>query len=207
MKTRIAILSVFALALALSGAVFAAPDKDPASRLAEQLSLDEEQTEAVGQLMAEHRHKMKEMKQSEDFERGPEMREQMTAAREALHEKIRAVLNPEQAEKFDRMVERMHGHDGKHMSGKKGRHAMAGRGGMKGRDKSPDWSALDLSEEQRSQLEALHQAHREEMRALRESHHEQMREILTDEQIDKLRERHHGKHGKRADRRHGRDDH
>ena len=76
--------------------------------------------------------------------------------------------------------------------------ATAQRGMMRGDGPRVFMQELDLSDEQREQLDALHESHVEEMkelrgeldfealRALRENHRAQMREILNDEQRDKM---------------------
>ena len=47
---------------------------------------------------------------------------------------------------------------------------------------------MNLTEEQKTQMKALHEKHREEIKALREKHQQEVKAILTDEQWKKLQE-------------------
>lgn len=158
------IRSIVALACCIAGtAALAQPDPDRATeRLSERLALDEAQTSAVAEMLTEHHA-------------------EMAASRERMHERIRALLTSEQAERFDAMRSRMSTREGR---GDRHRQhdRMHGRmGERRDRANKPRWADLELSDEQRSQLEAEHQRHREQMQHLRESHQQAMREILGDD--------------------------
>lgn len=170
------------LALATSLALASPGKGNPGERLAERLDLSDSQRAELSVLFEQHQSSMQEA------------REQRMAAREQLHESIRALLTAEQAERFDEMRAQHQGSD----HGKMGRHGhmgkhRAGRGMMREPSALPHFDGIDLSEDQRGQLEALHEAHRTEMQALREAHHEQLQEILTEEQYEQLQSHHAGR--------------
>jgi Spy/CpxP family protein refolding chaperone len=89
---------VLALAVAgtlgLSFSAMAQNNDERGTRLAERLDLTTEQQEQIDALRAAHREEMREM------------RDQREQARSALHDEIRAILTPEQAEEFDAMEHR-----------------------------------------------------------------------------------------------------
>ncbi|MFW5927513.1 MAG: Spy/CpxP family protein refolding chaperone [Wenzhouxiangella sp.] len=186
MQTRILKQFLIGTTLALAASLaLASPGKgNPGERLAERLDLSDSQRVELNELFEQHQSSMQEV------------REQRKEAREQLHESIRALLTAEQAERFDEMRARHdrgeRGHGGHH--GHKGK-AGACRG-MRESGEGPGFDGIDLSEDQRAELEAMHEAHREEMQSLREAHHEQVREILTEEQYEQLRSKHgHDKRG------------
>lgn len=196
MKSTTLLISI--VFMALSSLAAADSGDARAQRLADQLDLDEAQTEAVDELISKHRHGMREQMASHDS-RGSQRREQMRASRKALHADIRELLTPEQAEKFDRLIAQrrsmMSERRGRreHMRGE--RHS-GRRGMMHNRDRGmapcgsrgfePDFSKLDVSEGVRARLEAMHKEHRAEMTRMHQRHRDEMRELIGDEELEKL---------------------
>lgn len=169
-----------------------------AQHLADQLDLDQAQTEAIDKLIGEHRDGMRTQMESQDL-RGPERREHMRAQREALHGKIRDVLTAEQAEQFDHLISERHGTMSQHrgergyMRGKRhsGRQGMMrkGRRGAGACDHTgfnPDFSELDISEGMRARLEAMHKEHRDAMEKMHMQHRDEMRQLIGEEELEKL---------------------
>jgi Spy/CpxP family protein refolding chaperone len=151
--------------LILSAPVLAKPDHNPSQHLAEKLELSSDQQVQVSALFEAHRETIRA--------EGSRERGDRREARMALHAEIRELLNTEQAEQFDNLLQRQ-------QRGYKGRNHRdhAGKGGM--------FQALDLSDEQRSELRTLMREHRDQEGAGRSELREQMREILTEEQIAQL---------------------
>ncbi|MFW5816704.1 MAG: hypothetical protein ACOCVP_07580 [Wenzhouxiangella sp.] len=104
MKTRTPVLSKLSLALtlaaglALAGNALAQGHADPMSRLSERLTLTSEQETEIQALFQDHRRYMREQARENRAER--------RQARLMLREEIRALLDEEQAQKFDAMAER-----------------------------------------------------------------------------------------------------
>jgi len=174
--TSLVLLGLSSLALA-SG---------PADHLTSKLDLDEQQAATITALVEEHRDYMANEIEWRDADGNPnpEAREQARAAREALKEEILAVLDADQAEKFEQMQAR-HGK----------RHGRKGRGGH---PFARALHELDLSEEQQDSIHAL-MAERE---ARRQQEHEQFRSelesILTEEQLAELEDMRDKRHGHRG---------
>lgn len=145
----------------------------PADHLADKLDLDEQQATTITALVEEHRDYMANEIQWRDADGNPnpEAREQARAAREALEAEILAVLDADQAEKFEQMKDKR----GKHHGRKDRGHSFARA-----------LHELDLSEEQQDSIHAL----MAERKAQRQQEHEQFRSelesILTEEQLAEL---------------------
>lgn len=108
-KTLLAL--TVAAALGLSFSALAENQGQRGQRLADELNLTTEQQAEIDGLRAAHRETMQGL------------RAERQEARTALHEEIRAVLTPEQAEKFDAM---------EHRRGERRQNAMQGGRGRKG---------------------------------------------------------------------------
>ena len=95
MKTGRVLAGVVVVMLAASSVAFAkGKDHDPQKhldRMTKKLELTEQQRGQVEQIMTDYRGRM------------DGLRSQMEALRKEKHEKISAVLTPEQKEKFDKM--------------------------------------------------------------------------------------------------------
>lgn len=155
------------LVLATSLALAGPGNGNPGEHLAERLDLSESQRAELTELFEQQR--------------------------EPMRESIRAILTPEQAERFEQMQAR-HGQGERSHMGRHDHKGMADSGrGMRGPGKGPGFDGIDLSEEQRAELKDLHEGHRPEMQALREDHREQMQEILTEEQYEQLKSRYAGR--------------
>ncbi|NDY94776.1 periplasmic heavy metal sensor [Wenzhouxiangella limi] len=104
MKTQTPVLSKLTLALALVGSLaitsnaLAQGHPDPVPRLSERLSLTTEQETEIQALYQAHRRDKREQ--------GRENRAERRQARVMLREEIRALLDDEQAQKFDAMAQR-----------------------------------------------------------------------------------------------------
>lgn len=104
MNTQTPVLSKLTLALALIGSLaitgnaLAQGYPDPVARLSERLSLTTEQETEIQALFQAHRQDMREQ--------GRENRTERRQARVLLREEIRALLDDEQAQKFDAMAQR-----------------------------------------------------------------------------------------------------
>ena len=151
----------------------------PGPWMLERLDLTDEQEEQLQGLRKKH------------GEARREQREAMAAMAEEQREAVMNILTGEQQETL------------KEMRGRRGRF-FEGRGG-KGRDRFDMWrggkgrdhagrrgmgafSRLDLTDEQKEQLEELRTGHREEMRETRQKHRTALENVLTDEQRQKLEE-------------------
>lgn len=117
LKTRINRLS---LALATAGLMAVSlptlaneHGKSVPEHMAERLELSTEQRAQISLLMQVHREQMRSLRESGDLDRS-----QVREGRQALREEIRALLNEDQAVKFDAMKEgrgqreRRHSRDG-----------------------------------------------------------------------------------------------
>lgn len=157
----------------------------PAGHLADKLDLDEQQAATITALVEEHRDYMANEIQWRDADGNPnrDARQQARAAREALEAEILAVLDADQAEKFEQM---------KHNRGK--HHGRRGRGHAFARA----LHQLDLSEEQRDSIHAL----MAERRSRRQLEHEQFRteleSILTEAQLAELKDMRDKRRGHRG---------
>lgn len=104
MATRTPVVKKLTLALAVAGSLLmggnalAEDHRDPVSRLSEHLELTALQQAEIQELFAAHRHNMRESAR--------ENRSERREARATLREEIRALLDDEQARKFDEMVHR-----------------------------------------------------------------------------------------------------
>lgn len=169
MKALSSIIPVVILALA--ALPVAAEDIHPrAQRLAERLSLDDEQTREISDLMVEHRQAMRERMSSEDQPRGRELRDRLRESREQLKERIRGVLTEEQAETFDQL--------GTRAGRPAGRRLRENRGERAGREGRLATSNLDA--EKREELRALRERQREEIQSLRARHRQEMQALMED---------------------------
>ena len=149
----------------------------PGPWMLERLDLTGEQKEQLQELRREHR----------EARRG--QREAMAAMVEEQREAVMNILTGEQRETLEEMLGRrgrfFDGRGGKGRDrydmwrGGKGRDH-AGRGGMGA------FSRLDLTGEQKEQLEELRTVHREEMRETRRKHRTALENVLTDEQREQL---------------------
>lgn len=169
--TRISIsLKKLSLALAAAGALtlaaplLAKPGDQFGERLANRLELTSEQQARIETLHEVHRDQMRQRRQQADGERGARRE-----SRAALNEEIRQLLSDEQAEQFDAMQR-------------------PGYGGHGGDWRGGQFKALDLSDDQRSELRQLMREQRRQERSNRSALREQMQEILTEEQRDQLEE-------------------
>ncbi len=176
MSIRIPSKSLSALAVAALIAVSGSALAHRQAPSAERLELSETQQAQIATLIEVER----EQRRAERAE-GERNRAAMRESRQALREEIRAVLTPEQAERFDAMKsQRKHRHRGH--GGRYGRgHPLAG---------------LDLSDEQRSALRERMQALRAEgEQPDRGAWREALGDILTEQQLATLAERRQAKRG------------
>ncbi|TVQ34388.1 MAG: hypothetical protein EA370_10735 [Wenzhouxiangella sp.] len=168
-------------ALTLAAPVLAHPGHNMAERLAERLELTSEQQVQIQNLYEAHRDQMRALRNQEDGQRA---RGAWREGRLALNEEIRELLSDEQAEQFDAMQRR----------------GYKGRGGQR---HGGAFQALDLSDEQRSELRTLMRQQRGQERSDRAAMREQMREILTEEQRTRLDEAMQARGERRGDRGYG----
>ncbi|MEM7053333.1 MAG: hypothetical protein AAF446_02180 [Pseudomonadota bacterium] len=113
LSTFIAVLAVvFLSSLALA--------RGPVDRLAEELNLSDAQVTTISALFEAHRDAMHAEFGERDRDNRPdaETRERMKQARDALHAEIVAVLDADQAERFEQITEE-----------RRGRHRKPGRRG------------------------------------------------------------------------------
>ena len=145
----------------------------PMLRMLEHLDLTDGQKEQLQALRKEH---MKAMR---------EQRETTAAMGEERREAVMNILTEEQQETLKEMRGKFFGRRG---WGGKDRHDM--RRGGKGHDMRRGgkgaFSRLDLTNEQKEQLEELREEQRTEMRETRQKHRTALENVLTDEQREKL---------------------
>lgn len=153
-------------ALTLAAPVLAHPKHDMVERLADRLELTSEQQDEVKGLYEVHRDQMRALYRQEEGQRD---RNAWRESRMALNAEIREVLTDEQIEQFDAMQRRGY----KNRGGKR-------HGGQ--------FRALDLSDEQRSEMRTLMREQRGQEHSDRAALREQMREILTEDQQAQLDE-------------------
>ena len=148
----------------------------PGPWMLERLDLTGEQKEQLQELRKKHREARREQ------------REAMAAMVDEQREAVMNILTGEQQEALKEMRGRFF--DGRGGMGRdrygmwrggKGRDH-PGRGGMGA------FSRLDLTGEQKEQLEELRTGHREEMRETRRKHRTALENVLTEEQREKLEE-------------------
>ena len=161
--------------------------RGPVDNLAERLDLDEQQIATITALFDEHREYMQSGIQWRDADGNPnpEAREQVRAAREALHQEILAILDEDQAARFEQMKER-----------RERRHAGAGRGNRGGNRLAYALGQLDLSDEQKEAVQTLMAEHRAERMHDRGALRSELASILTEEQLaelESMREAHRGR--------------
>lgn len=174
--------------LCLSSLVLA---RGPADKLTEALDLDEQQAATISTLFEEHRDYMQNEIEWRDADgnRIPEAREKARSAREALHQEILAVLDEEQAARFEQMKER-----------KEHRHARDRHHNRyhnrRGNRMAYALGQLDLSDQQEEAIQALMAEQKSERGHQREQFRTQLESILTEAQLAKLdamREEHRGR--------------
>lgn len=156
-------------ATALLAASSLAIARGPVGHLSERLDLDDEQAATIAALFEEHRDHMRhdiEWRDA-DGQLDPEALDRARAAREALQEEILAVLDPEQAERFERMSER--------------RGILRGGGRM-----ARVFDSFDLSEEQKTALRVLKAEHRVQRMNRREAFLSELASILDADQLAEL---------------------
>ncbi|RFF29210.1 hypothetical protein [Wenzhouxiangella sediminis] len=161
--------------------------RGPVDNLAERLDLDEQQVATITALFDEHRDYMHNEIQWRDADGNPdpEAREQVRAAREALHQEILAVLDEEQAARFEQMKEH-----------RERRHARAGHDKRRGNRLAYALGQLDLSDQQKEAIQTLMAEHRAERMHERGALRSELASILTEEQLAELetmREAHRGR--------------
>lgn len=166
------LLLVAATVFVLASSFAAAGEIQPrAARLAERLSLDDEQTREISELMVAHREAVRERLESGEQPRGRELRDRLRESREQLHEQIREVLTPEQAEAFDQLGAR---------AGRPVERRRDDRGaGERARPESR-MTRSNLDAEKREEMRALRERQREEIRSLRARHRQQMQALMQD---------------------------
>lgn len=171
---KAALLFVSAAVFALAAPSVTAEEIHPrAERLAERLSLDDEQTREISDLMVAHREAMREQLESDEQPRGRELRDRLRESRAQLQEQIRGVLTDEQAESFDRLGSRA----GRGMERRgRGNRADDGAAESEGR-----MAGANLDAEKREQLRALRERQREEVRSLRARHREEVQALMEGE--------------------------
>lgn len=167
-------------ALALAGTFSIAAAAGPVDRLSDRLDLSDEQAATIASLFEQHREFMHNEIRWRDADGmlNTDARDEARAAREALHQEILAVLDAEQAATFEQMQRQRDQPEGRHPRGDRMVRALA---------------QLDLSDEQRAQVETL----LAEQRAQRMAEHGTMRTeidaLLSDEQraqLESMREAH-----------------
>ncbi len=166
--------------LCLSSLVLA---RGSADRLTDALDLDEQQAATISSLLEAHRDQMRNELEWRDAQGNPnpEAREQARAAREALHQEILAVLDEEQAARFEQMKEH-----------KEHRHARERRRNRM----AYALGRLDLSDEQEEAIQTLMAEHKSERGHQREQFRTRLESILTEAQLaelDAMREKHRGR--------------
>lgn len=157
------------------------------------LELSDEQKKKVDELVAEMEKKVQELRAGGV---GESFREKLMALRDEGQEKIKAILSEEQFRKFTEAMQQQGGLGG----------AGAGRPGAMLQNLQQAMSQLDLTEDQKTKLQAMRQdvqkkleelrpqlqngptpELREKMRGIFEEMQTQMKEILTPQQQEKLR--------------------
>ena len=150
----------------------------PGPWMLERLDLTDEQKEQLQELRKEQREARREQ------------REAMAAMGEEQREAVMNVLTGEQQE----TLKEMRGRRGRFFEGRGGkgkdRHDMwrGGKGPHPRRGALDAYSRLDLTGEQKEQLEELRTQHRTEMREARRKQRTALENVLTDEQREKLEE-------------------
>ncbi|MDZ7790890.1 MAG: hypothetical protein U5L08_10440 [Xanthomonadales bacterium] len=165
-------------ALFVLGVSSIAMARGPVDQMTERLDLNDDQAETISALFEQHRDYMQNSIQWRDGDgnRNPDAYEQASAAREALHQEILAVLDDEQAERFEQIS--------KHRGNKRG-------GGHMARVVEQ----LDLSVEQAEALQALKAERRVERMNRREHFRAELESILSEDQLaelDKMRQTRRG---------------
>ena len=141
----------------------------PTLRMLGHLDLTDEQKEQLQALRKEHREAMREV------------RETMATMGEEQREAVMKILTEDQQEAMKEMRSKRGKFFGQRGWGGKGRHDM--RRGAAGA-----FSRLDLTDEQKEQLQVLRKDHRAEVRETRQKHRTALENVLTDEQREKLEE-------------------
>lgn len=157
--------------------------RGPADKLTDALDLDEQQAATISSLFEAHREQMRNEIEWRDADGNPDpqAREQARAARAALHQEILAVLDEEQAARFEQMKKRKKHRRQRNRYGNRMAYALG---------------QLDLSDEQEEAMQTLMAEHKAERGHRREQFRTQLESILTEAQLaelDALREKHRGR--------------
>lgn len=167
-------------ALFVLGVSSIAMARGPIDRMAERLDLDDEQAATISALFEQHRDYMQYSIEWRDAHgnRNPDAHEQASAAREALHQEILAVLDDEQARQFEQ-IRKHRGH--KHRGGQMARVA----------------ERLNLSDAQKEALQTLKAERRVERMNRREQFQAELESILSEDQLAELDEMRNTRRGGR----------
>lgn len=147
--------------------------RGPVDFLAERLDLSAEQAATISALFEDHRDYVHNEIQWRDAEGNPDpqAREQVRAAREALDQEILAVLDPAQAEEYERIKERRARHRAREHRGHRLAHALG---------------QLDLSEEQKEAIRTLMAERKFQRMREGERFRDDLAAILSEEQLAEL---------------------
>lgn len=171
-------------AFALVGASSIALARGPVDHLSERLNLSAEQESTIAALFEEHRDYMHNEIQwrNADGDPDPAARERASAAREALHQEIVAVLDAEQTARFEQMRERRERRGPRGPSGDRMAYA---------------FGQLDLSTEQEEAVRNLMAEFRAERMHNRGEFRSRLASILSEEQLAQLEEMRDAHRGRR----------
>ncbi|NKB70841.1 MAG: hypothetical protein GKR89_27540 [Candidatus Latescibacteria bacterium] len=185
MNTRRLLIALLAAGMALAS--LAQAQRGP-GRLADTLDLSEDQIAQLQAMRQEHRAQMEAHRESGERP----SREEMQAVRQQHQEALAAILTPAQLQQLEELKAERGQRGGKGQ----GRHGHKGGG-----DKGRLGEALNLSDDQKAQLQTMRQEARqemearrengqrptrEEMEAFRQQRHDALAAILTPEQLQQL---------------------